>query len=65
LWIVKDGTVRLSTRRRPASASRSAFFGFRFPAEVITVFVEACCRSSCDRMPGIRYNGIAYVMKPR
>jgi transposase-like protein len=44
LWIVQDGTVRLSTRRRPASASRSAFFGFRFPAEVITVAVRCYLR---------------------
>jgi len=32
--------VRLSTRRRPAPVSRSAFAGFRFPAEVITVAVR-------------------------
>jgi hypothetical protein len=29
--------VRLSTRRRPAPVSRSAFAGFRFQAEVIDV----------------------------
>ena len=32
--------MRLSTRRRPAPVSRSAFAGFRFPAEVITVAVR-------------------------
>jgi hypothetical protein len=32
--------VRFSTRRRPAPVSRSAFAGFRFPAEVITVAVR-------------------------
>jgi transposase-like protein len=36
----QDVAVRLSTRRRPASVSRSAFAGFRFPAEVITVAVR-------------------------
>ena len=40
LWIGQDGSVRLSTRRRPAPVSRSAFAGFRFPAEVITVAVR-------------------------
>jgi transposase-like protein len=40
LWIGQDEPVRLSTRRHPASASRSAFAGFRFPAEVITVAVR-------------------------
>jgi transposase-like protein len=32
--------VRLAIRRRPAPVSRSAFVGFRFPAEVITVAVR-------------------------
>ena len=32
--------MRLSTRRRPVPVSRSAFAGFRFPAEVITVAVR-------------------------
>ena len=32
--------MRLSTRRHPAPTSRSAFAGFRFPAEVITVAVR-------------------------
>ena len=32
--------MRLSTRRHPAPVSRSAFAGFRFPAEVITVAVR-------------------------
>jgi transposase, IS6 family len=32
--------VRLSTRRRPAPVSPSAFAGFRFPAEVVTVAVR-------------------------
>jgi transposase-like protein len=40
LWIGQDGLVRLSTRRRPAVISRSAFAGCRFPAEVITVAVR-------------------------
>ena len=34
------GWVRLSTLRRPAPVSGSAFEGFRFPAEVITVAVR-------------------------
>ena len=33
----QDESVILLTRRVPALASRSAFAGFRFPAEVITV----------------------------
>jgi transposase, IS6 family len=37
---VDCGSVRLSTRRRPVPVSRSAFAGFRFPAEVITVAVR-------------------------
>ena len=32
--------MRLSTRRHPAPASRSAFAGFRFPADVIVVAVR-------------------------
>ena len=32
--------MKLITRRRPLSVSRSAFTGFRFPAEVITVAVR-------------------------
>jgi hypothetical protein len=32
--------VRLSARRHPVSVNRSAFSGFRFPAEVITVAVR-------------------------
>jgi hypothetical protein len=32
--------VRLSTRRRPAPVSPSAFAGFRFPAEVTSVAVR-------------------------
>ena len=36
-----DGlSTGLATRRRPAPVSRSAFAGFRFPAEVITVAVR-------------------------
>jgi hypothetical protein len=40
LWIGQDGPVRLSSRPRPLPVSRSAFAGFRFPAEVITVAVR-------------------------
>jgi transposase-like protein len=43
--------VRLSSRRRPGPASRSAFAGFRFPAEVIMVAVRWFLRygpSFCD-----------------
>ena len=32
--------MRLATRRRSVPVSRSAFAGFRFPAEVITVAVR-------------------------
>jgi hypothetical protein len=40
LWIEQDRPVRLSTRRHPAPVSRSAFAGFRFPAELIVVAVR-------------------------
>jgi transposase-like protein len=44
MWIEQDEPVRLSTRRHPTSASRFAFAGFRFPAEVITVAVRSYLR---------------------
>jgi len=40
LWIGQNRPVGLSTRRSPLPVSRSAFAGFRFPAEVITVAVR-------------------------
>jgi hypothetical protein len=49
LWIGRDKPVRRSTHRRPVPLSRSAFAGFRFPAEVITVAVRwAACSSAFD-----------------
>jgi IS6 family transposase len=51
--------VRLSTRRHRAAVSRSAFAGFRFPAEVITVAVRWCLRY------GLSYRDVEELLAQR
>ena len=51
--------MRLSTRRRPRPASRSAFAGFRFPADVIVVAVRWYLRY------GLSYRDIEELLAER
>ena len=59
LWIGHDGSVRLSTRRRESPGPRSAFAGFRFPAEVIVVAVRWCLRY------GLSYRDVEELLAER
>ena len=44
--------MRISTRQRPSASSRSAFAGFRFPAEVIVAAVRWYLRYSLSYRDG-------------
>jgi transposase-like protein len=59
LWIGQDGPIRLSTRQRESPVSRSAFAGFRFPAELIAVAVR------CYLRYGLSYRDVEELLAER